>query len=107
MGNVFLLLTILSESFAVICMKLSAGFQVRSWTILAIISYGLSFIFLTLALKYLPAAIANAIWAGASTLLIAILSVLLFHEKLTTIQFISMLLIALGLFGLNIQKSGS
>ena len=76
MGNVFLLLTILSESFAVICMKLSAGFQVRSWTIFAIISYGLSFIFLTLALKYLPAAIANAIWAGASTLLIAILSVL-------------------------------
>jgi len=103
MGQVFLLLTILTESAAVICMKLSAGFSNKLFSMLAIVAYGLSFVFLTLALKHLPAGIANAVWAGASAVLVATLGILVFKERLTAMQVISMLLIIAGMIGLNIK----
>ena len=101
MGNLFLLFTILTETAAIICMKLSEGFHNRLYTALAIASYGLSFVFLTLALKYLPAGITNAIWAGASTVLVTILAILIFKEKLNAVQIASVLLIVIGMAGLN------
>jgi multidrug transporter EmrE-like cation transporter len=101
MGKLFLLLTILSESAAVVFMKLSAGFQDKLYTAFAIVTYALSFVFLTLSLKTLPAGTANAIWAGASTLLVAILGIIFFKERLNTWQIICLLLIIIGLVGLN------
>ena len=103
MSYLFLICTILSETAAVICMKLSNGFQQTYYAVAAILAYAVSFVFLTLALKQLPAGIANAIWAGASTLLVAIAGIYLFNERLNWIQFVSMLFIALGLIGLNIS----
>jgi len=85
-------------------MKLSNGFQQKYYALLAIISYAASFIFLTLALKQLPAGIANAIWAGASTLLVAVAGIYIFNEKLNWLQILSMLLIMVELIGLNFQK---
>lgn len=105
MGYLFLALTIISETAAVIYMKLSHGFQNKLNASIAIIAYVLGFIFLTLALKYLPVGIANAIWAGASTVLVAVLGVYLFNEQLTTIQVISLILIVLGLVGLSLEKT--
>lgn len=101
MGNLFLVLTILAETGAVIYMKLSAGFQHTLYTIIAFVLYGLSFLFLTLALKYLPTGIANAIWAGASTILVVLLGVLIFKEKLSILQIVSLMLVVAGLVGLN------
>ena len=101
MGNLFLFLTILTETGAIICMKLSAGFQHRLYTAVAIASYGLSFVFLTLALKQLPAGITNAIWAGSSTVLVTMLGILIFKEKLNAVQIASVVLIVIGLAGLN------
>jgi small multidrug resistance pump len=103
-GYIFLLITILAETVAVIFMKLSNGFQQKYYALLAIISYTASFIFLTLALKQLPAGIANAIWAGASTLLVAVAGIYIFNEKLNWLQILSMLFIMVGLIGLNFQK---
>jgi len=105
MGYLFLVLTIISETAAVIYMKLSQGFQNKLNAAIAIMAYVLGFIFLTLALKYLPVGIANAIWAGASTVLVALLGVYLFKEQLTIIQVISLILIVMGLVGLNIEKT--
>lgn len=107
MGKLFLLLTILSESVAVISMKLSNGFKEPAWAVLAVITYALSFLFLTLALKELPAGIANGIWAAASTILVAIAGMLFLKERLNTVQIISLLLIAAGLVGLSINTTTS
>lgn len=101
MGNLFLLFTILAETAAVIFMKLSEGFHNKIYTVVAVLAYGLSFVFLTLTLKYLPAGIANGIWAAASTVLIAVLGIFIFKEKLNTVQTVSLLLIVIGLVGLN------
>ena len=104
MSYIFLIITILAETAAVIFMKLSNGFHQKYYALLAIISYAASFIFLTLALKQLPAGIANAIWAGASTLLVAVAGIYVFNEKLNWLQILSMLFIMVGLIGLNIQR---
>lgn len=104
MGYLFLLCTILSESAAVICMKLSNGFQDKMFSAIAIITYAASFVFLTLALRSLNAGVANAVWAGASTLLVAILGVFILHEKMTVVQVVSLLLVVIGIMGLHTGK---
>jgi multidrug transporter EmrE-like cation transporter len=105
MGYLFLICTILTESAAVICMKLSNGFQNKMFAAIAILTYAASFVFLTLALRSLHAGIANAVWAGASTLLVAILGVYVLDEKMTVIQVVSLLLVVIGIAGLNINKA--
>jgi len=101
MGYLFLLLTVLTETSAVLFMKASDGFQQRTNSVIAVIAYMLSFVFLTLALKRLPVGTANAVWAGASTLLVAILGVFFFKESLNARQMIFLALIVIGLVGLQ------
>jgi small multidrug resistance pump len=105
MGYIFLLLTIISETVAIIFMKFSKGFAYKIEAAIAVSAYILSFVFLTYALKYMPVAIANAVWAGASTVLVAILGVLIFKEQLTVSQLVFLSLIVIGLVGLNFSKS--
>lgn len=102
MGYLFLLLTIVTESTAVILMKLSHGFENKWQGVLAITAYVLSFAFLTLALKQLPAGMANAIWAGASTVLVALAGVFFLKEQVSMIQWLFLSLIVIGLIGLNV-----
>ncbi len=104
MGYLLLILTIISETAAVIFMKYSNGFQHKIHAGIAMAAYLLSFVFLTLALKYLEAGIANAVWAGASTILVAVLGIFLFKEQLSTMQWICLGLIVIGLVGLNVAK---
>jgi small multidrug resistance pump len=104
MGYLFLVLTILSESAAVLFMKLANGFQDKIYTALAVVTYAAGFVFLTLTLKHLPVGIANAIWAGASTVLIVIAGALFFKENLNILQLIFLAFIVIGLVGLNIVK---
>lgn len=102
MPYIFLALTIVFETAALICMKLSAGFQHLSWSIIAVVTYILSFVFLTLALKHLSAGVTNAIWAGASTLLVAILGTMIFKEPMSAIRIFFLLLIITGIAGLSL-----
>ena len=106
MGYLFLLLTVIAETAAIIFMKLSKGFENRAEAAIAIVAYILSFVFLTYALKYMPVAIANAVWAGASTVLVAISGILIFKEQLNASQVIFLTLIIIGLVGLNFSKAG-
>ncbi|MBL7762595.1 MAG: multidrug efflux SMR transporter [Chitinophagaceae bacterium] len=104
MGVLFLVLTILAESSAVIFMKLSNGFQHKAYSVAAVVTYLLSFIFLTYALKTLPIGLANAIWAGASTVVVVLLGIYLFKEQLSVLQIFFLALIVIGLVGLNFTK---
>ncbi len=104
MGYLFLLLTIVSESLAVIFMKMSDGFQHRWHAGIAIVAYLSSFLFLTFALKHLPAGWTNAIWAGASAVIVAVLSMFIFKETLRPLQLVSLALIVIGLIGLQAGK---
>ena len=101
MGYVYLFLTIFLETAAVLFMKTANGFERKLESGLAVTAYLLSFVFLTKALKLLPMGTANALWAGASTVLVALLGVWLFKETLTGRQVFFLALIVVGLIGLH------
>lgn len=100
----FLILTILLESGAVICMKLSDGFHNKLWAVTAVVLYVLSFLFLTLSLKTLQAGITNAIWAGSSTVLVAVLGIFIFKENINFLQLIFILMIVIGIVGISLSR---
>jgi len=86
-------------------MKLSEGFTKTVPSVLIFVFYAASFTAFTLALKKIEVSIAYAIWAGAGTALIAAIGIIYFRETATTLKFISILLIIVGVVGLNLNSA--
>ncbi len=85
-----------------IAMKYSNGFSILIPSIITAVTYILSAVFLALALKYLPLGIAYVMWVAFGIIGTTILGVLLFSEKLTVLQIISVILIIIGIIGLKL-----
>ena len=70
--------------------------------------YAISFFLLTLALKNdIEVGIGYAIWSGVGTALIAIIGVLAFQEQATTMKFLCIAMIIVGVVGLKFNASKS
>jgi multidrug transporter EmrE-like cation transporter len=104
MGYTFLILTIIVETTSVCFMKLADGYNNKGYFVLGATFYVSSFLLLNQALKYLPMGWTNAMWAGSSTVLVAILGIALFNETLNSKQVFFMVLIIIGLVGLELGK---
>jgi len=65
--------------------------------------YAASFVALTLALKKIEVSVAYAVWSGVGTALIAAIGMLYFRETVTTLKLVSILLIIIGVVGLNLN----
>jgi multidrug transporter EmrE-like cation transporter len=102
-GYLWLLGVLVFETIAVISMDLSKWFADTKWTTIAVVTYAVTFVCLTIALKTIPAGIANAIWAGGSTILVALVARLFLHESLSAMQVVWLFVIAAGLVGLNLS----
>ena len=100
MSWVYLIIAITMEVIGTTNMKLSHGFTKLVPSILMFVFYGLSFAFITLALKKIDVSIAYAIWSGVGTALIAVIGFLYFKEPATAIKIGSIALIVLGVIGL-------
>ena len=98
---IYLIIAILLEVSGTTCMKISDGFSKLAPTLFIFIFYGLSFTFLSLALKVLPIALTYAIWSGIGTATITVIGVIWFGEGLNAIKIISLLLIIIGVAGLH------
>jgi quaternary ammonium compound-resistance protein SugE len=83
-------------------MKYSKGFTVPIPSIVTAITYILSAVFLALALRHLPLGMAYVMWVTFGIIGTTILGVLLFSEKLTVLQIISIILIIIGVIGLKL-----
>ena len=97
-----LLLAGIFEIVWAIAMKYSNGFSVLIPSIITAITYILSAVFLALALKYLPLGMAYVMWVVFGIIGTTILGVLLFSEKLTVLQIISIILIIIGVIELKL-----
>lgn len=85
-----------------ISMKYSNGFTILLPSVITAITYILSAVFLALALKDLPLGIAYVMWVAFGIIGTTILGILLFNEKLTLLQILSIILIIIGIIGLKI-----
>ena len=83
-------------------MKLSQGFTRLAPSVLIFVFYSASFVALTFALKKIEVSVAYAVWSGIGTALIAAIGILYFREEATALKFISLLLIIIGVVGLNL-----
>lgn len=103
---IMLLLAGIFEIIWAVAMKYSNGFTVLIPSIITAITYILSAVFLALALKHLPLGMAYSMWVAFGIIGTALLGVLLFSEKLTVLQIISIILIIVGVIGLKLFAKG-
>lgn len=82
MAYVYLCLAIVAEVLGTSALKASQEFT-RLWpSVGVVVGYGLAFYWLTLVLRTLPVGIAYAIWAGLGIVLVTLIGVLWFGERL-------------------------
>ncbi|MBI1424467.1 MAG: QacE family quaternary ammonium compound efflux SMR transporter [Gammaproteobacteria bacterium] len=100
---VYLAIAIVLDVAATISMKLSEGFTRLVPSILLFVLYAGTFAALTLALKKIEVSVAYAVWSGLGTAIIAAIGILYFHETATVIKLVSLMLIIIGVIGLNLS----
>lgn len=101
---IYLAFAIGLETIATSCLKLSNGFSNILPSVGTVAGYVLSFIFLSFALKTLDISVAYAIWGAFGILLISIIGVLFFHESMSLLKIISIVLIIFGTVGLRLAS---
>jgi len=77
----YLLIAILTEVVGTTLMKVSQGLTRLIPSVLMFLLYGISFVFMALALKKIEVSTAYAIWSGLGTALIATIGILWFRES--------------------------
>lgn len=102
MSWIMLLLAGIFEVTWAIAMKYSDGFTVLIPSIITVVGYILSAIFLAIALKQLPLGTAYAMWTGFGIVGTSVLGIFLFQEKLSLPQIICVLMIIIGIIGLKL-----
>jgi small multidrug resistance pump len=106
MGKLWLLGAILAEVLGTTSMKLSQGLTRWVPSVTMGLCYLTSLGMLTLALKHVEVGVAYAIWAGMGTVLIGAIGIFLFQESVSALKLASMLLVVLGVVGLNLAGAG-
>ena len=83
-------------------MQASAQFT-RLWpSVLVVLAYGLSFFFMSLALKVMPVGIVYAIWSGLGIVLIAAIGYVLFGQRLDLPALLGLGLIIAGILVIHL-----
>ncbi|ATJ81284.1 ethidium bromide-methyl viologen resistance protein EmrE [Halomonas beimenensis] len=82
MAYLFMAVAIVAEVVATSSLKASQEFT-RFWpSVVVVVGYGLAFYTLTLALRTLPVGIAYAFWAGLGIVLVTLIGILVYGERL-------------------------
>jgi small multidrug resistance pump len=102
-----LLFAIAMEVSGTTCMKLSQGFTQFWPSILVLVFYAFSFTASTFALKTIDVSVAYAVWMALGTTVIAIVGLVWFHESLTPLKVLALLMILIGVVLLNLSSSQS
>jgi small multidrug resistance pump len=100
---IYLLIAILTEVVGTTLMKVSQGLTRLIPSVLMFLLYGVSFVFMALALKKIEVSTAYAIWSGLGTALIAIIGIAWFRESINLPKLVGLVLIIGGVILLNIK----
>ena len=101
MAYVYLGLAIIAEVIATSSLKATEEFTKIGPTIMMIVGYGVAFYCMTLALRAIPLGITYAIWSGLGIVLVSIVGIVLYNEKLDLPAVIGMGLIIAGVVVIN------
>ena len=101
----YLIAAILTEVVGTTSMKLSEGFTHLIPSVAIFVFYGLSFVFLTLALKKIDLSVTYAVWAGLGTASVAVIGIVYFNESINALKVGSLALIVIGVVGLHLSSN--
>ncbi len=99
----FVVLAIAAEVVAALALRFSHGFSKPLPTALALATFGLAFYMVSLALLSLPVSTVYPVWAGGGTAGVAILGVLVLHEKAGIWKSLGVVMVVAGIVLLNIS----
>lgn len=102
MAYLYLAIAIGAEIVGTSMLKYSEGFTKLNYAIGCVVAYVICYYTFSKALGHIHLGIAYATWCGAGIVVTALLSWLLFHERLTPTGLISLVLIVAGCVGLNL-----
>ncbi len=102
MAWVYLLIAGVLECGWAVGMKYTDGFTRVVPSVLTIGAMGVSFWFLSLAMRTIPLGTAYAVWTGIGAVGVAALGMLLFEESRDILRILCLLLIVAGIVGLKL-----
>jgi small multidrug resistance pump len=101
MGYLYLAIAIVAEVIATSALKASEEFSRLIPSVIVVVGYAIAFYCLSLVLKTIPVGITYAIWSGIGIVLIALVGVFFFNQKLDLAAILGMALIILGVVVIN------
>ena len=105
MGYWYLAIAIVAEVLATSALKESQGFSKLLPTLLVMAGYGASFYFLSLVLQTIPIGVAYALWAGLGIVMITLVGVVVFGQKMDLAAILGIALIISGVVVLRLFSS--
>lgn len=102
MDWILLFIAGIAEIVFALSLKLNQGFTKLWPSVVTMVSGGMSFYLLMLALKTLPVGTAYAVWTGMGAAGVAILGIILFKESTDIYRLVSIVLIIAGIIGLKV-----
>jgi len=103
----YLGVAIVAEIFATSALKGSEGFTRLVPSVITVFGYLISFYFLSLTLREIPVGIAYAIWSGVGIVLISLIGLLVFKQRLDAPALIGIGLICAGVLVINLFSHSS
>ncbi|MGZ8919322.1 MAG: DMT family transporter [Methylobacter sp.] len=94
-----------AEIIFALSLKYNQGFSKLWPSIITMVSGGLSFYLLILAIKTLPLGTSYAVWTGMGAVGVAILGIILFKESADWYRLLSITLVVAGIIGLKLTDS--
>jgi len=89
-----------------LCMKESDGFRNLRYSAAMAIFYLLGFSCLAMTVEVIPIGVTYAIWSGLGTAMIALVDIFHYHEPASPLKVLSIVLIVVGVVGINLAGGG-
>ena len=102
MGYLYLAVAIIAEVIATSALKASDEFSKLVPSVIVVVGYGVAFYCLSMVLKTIPVGVAYAVWSGLGIVLISIVGLVMFGQKLDLAAIVGMVLIVSGVVVMNV-----
>lgn len=107
MHYVYLIVAVMAETIGTTALQASHQFSRLGPTVLVFVAYGFSFFMLGQTLKYMPVGLVYAIWAGLGIVLIALIGLVMFGQRLDLPAIIGIGLIISGVLVIHLFSTSS
>lgn len=102
-----LIIAVVSEVIATSALKSSESFTKLYPSLIVVAGYGTAFYFLSLTLRSMPVGIAYAVWSGVGVLLVTLVGMFVYGQRIDLPGWVGIGLITAGVLVLNILSKSS